>query len=310
MKTIFGPVPSRRLGRSLGIDVIPAKTCSYDCIYCESGPTTRLTCKRRTFVAPEDVLRDLEEYFRSRPGGADALTFSSPGEPTLYAALGELIRAVKKRYPSLPLVVLTNGSLLGDPGVRKDLLGADRVVPSLDAVTREVFLKVNRPHPSLDLDGIIEGLKAFRREYTGELHLEVMVVEGVNDHEAELKAIARIADLVKPEEVELNTVVRPPADLRSRGLSSKEMEAISLLFPLGKTRIIGCFHGPGTCGADPDLDRRVLDMVKIRPCTAPEMAASLGVSPEDLEAVLEKLLKEGRLERHRFDDREYLRIPS
>ena len=151
MATIFGPVPSRRLGRSLGIDVIPPKTCSYDCVYCESGPTTHLTVKRQAFVDPDQVIRDLLAYFQEYPDSADVLTFSSAGEPTLYEPLGELIREVKRHLRSLPLVVLTNGSLLWDAKVREALSAADRVVPSLDAVTKEVFQSLNRPHPSLDL---------------------------------------------------------------------------------------------------------------------------------------------------------------
>ena len=111
MKTVFGPVPSRRLGRSLGIDVIPPKTCSYDCVYCESGVTTHLTVRREAFVDPGQVISDLEDYFRRYPQGADVLTFSSAGEPTLYEPLGELIASIKRRFPLLPLIVLTNGSV-------------------------------------------------------------------------------------------------------------------------------------------------------------------------------------------------------
>ena len=306
MSTIFGPVPSRRLGRSLGVDVMPPKTCSYDCIYCESGPTTHLTVKRQAFVEPERVIGDLLAYFDEYPVGADVLTFSSAGEPTLYEPLGQLIREIKQRFQFLPLVVLTNGSLLWEAKVRQALLLADRVVPSLDAVTEVVFQKLNRPHPSLDLSLILEGLKAFRQDYRGQFHLEIMLVSGLNDHPEELKKIRPIIDLLRPDRVELNTIVRPPADPDSRGLSAPEMEAIRSLFPDDRTEIIGHFKGLRGIERDLNIDRRVMDMVRRRPCTVEEMAASLGVPLEDLQRTLTDLTKQEQIVRHVFDGLEYI----
>jgi wyosine [tRNA(Phe)-imidazoG37] synthetase (radical SAM superfamily) len=310
MKTIFGPVPSRRLGRSLGIDVVPLKTCSYDCVYCESGRTTHLTVERRPFVDPGKVILELEEYFTACPDGADVLTFSSGGEPTLYEPLGELIDAVKNRFPSMPLIVLTNGSLLWDPRVRRDLMRADRVVPSLDAATVESFNKVNRPHPTLDLDVIMEGLAAFRREYRGQLHLEVMLVASYNDQPSQLEAIRRVIDGLAPDQVELNTVVRPPADPEVRGLSGEAMEGILQYFPAGRTQIIGKFTGP--CGGTEsrDLKHRVLELLKRRPCTLPEMAVSLGVPKEVLDDTLTELTRQGHLSRYRFDGKDFYKFAS
>jgi len=211
MKHIFGPVPSRRLGRSLGIDVIAPKTCTFDCLYCESGRTTVLSLQRQHFVEPDEVLHELETYFREQPQGADVLTFSSAGEPTLYLGLGVLLEAVKRRFRHLPVVVLTNGSLLWDPVIRRELSLADRVVPSLDAVDKDVFARLNRPHQGLELEAIIEGLSAFRRDYRGQFHLEVMLVAGINDAQEHLRALARVAETLRPDRLELNTVVRPPA---------------------------------------------------------------------------------------------------
>lgn len=306
MITIFGPVPSRRLGRSLGIDVVPPKTCSYDCVYCESGPTTHLTVKRQAFVDPDQVLDDLLAYFRDFPDSADVLTFSSAGEPTLYEPLGELILEIKKHFQMLPLVVLTNGSLLWDAKVREALLAADRVVPSLDAVTEEVFRSLNRPHPSLDLGVILEGLKAFRKDYRGQFHLEVMLVSGFNDQPEELRKLRVIIDCLHPDQVELNTVVRPPADPCCRGLSSAEMEAVRQFFPAGSTEIIGRFKGFRGIERDLNTDQRVLDMVRRRPCTVEEMVASLGVPQEDLQATLADLLAREQIARHVFDGLEYV----
>lgn len=309
MKTIFGPVPSRRLGCSLGIDVIPSKTCSYDCVYCESGPTTHLTIKRQDFVTPGEVIHELEDYFAKHPRGADVLTFSSAGEPTLYEPLGELLSAIKKRFNSIPLVVLTNGSLLWDPKVRRDLLIADRVVPSLDAVTRDVFMGINHPHPALDLTTIVEGIGAFRREYHGQLHLEVLLVSGLNDTSDQLKKIAQVVDRISPDQVELNTVVRPPADCRFSGLSIDAMRKASTFFRPENTQIIGQFQAVGCMEKDSSLDERILDLARRRPCTAGEMALCLGVDAEQLRGALRRLLDGCQLAGSLFDEREYFCIP-
>jgi wyosine [tRNA(Phe)-imidazoG37] synthetase (radical SAM superfamily) len=306
MTTIFGPVPSRRLGRSLGIDVIPPKTCSYDCVYCESGPTTHLSVKRQAFAHPDEVIEDLLAYFQDYPESADVLTFSSAGEPTLYEPLAELIKEIKRQFSSLPLVVLTNGSLLWDPKVRTALLPADRVVPSLDAVTEEVFRNLNRPHPGLDLPLIIEGLKAFRKDYRKQLHIELMLVSGVNDHPDELKKIRSIIDILRPDKVELNTVVRPPAEPGSRGLSPPEMEAASRIFPAGSTEIIGRFRGFRGIERDSNIDRRLLEMVRRRPCTIEEMASSLGVPLDHLEQAITELIEKELIARHIFEGLEYV----
>ncbi len=306
MRTIFGPVPSRRLGRSLGIDVIPPKTCTHDCIYCESGHTTCLTLDRKAFVEPERVLRDLDAYFGRYPNSADVLTFSSAGEPTLYEPLGDLIRAIKKKFPALPLIVLTNGALLFDPRVRKDLARADRVVPSLDAVSDEVFQRINRPHPGIGISMILEGLEAFRREYKGRLHVEVMMVSGVNDHPHELKEIGTFISRLGPDEVELNTVVRPPADHMAESLSPEAMCRASTFFPHGITRIIGAFHGSSGEKSDESLARRIMGMVRRRPCTLDEMAASLGVTLEEARFTLRKLEESNRIVRYSVQDREFI----
>ncbi len=306
MTTIFGPVPSRRLGRSLGIDVIPPKTCSYDCLYCESGPTTHLTVKRQTFFDPDRVIPDLLAHFRDFPASADVLTFSSAGEPTLYEPLGELIRMIKRHFQSLPLVVLTNGSLLWDSRVREALMAADRVVPSLDAVTEAVFRSLNRPHPSLDLSLILEGLKAFRKDYRGQFHLEVMLVSGFNDHPDELKKMRPLIDLMHPDQVELNTVVRPPADPCCRGLSAAEMEAVRQFFPAGSTELIGRYKGFRGMERDLNTDQRIMDMVLRRPCTVEEMASSLGVPLEELQATLADLLAREQIAHHVVDGLKYV----
>jgi len=303
---IFGPVPSRRLGRSLGIDVIPAKTCSFDCIYCESGPTTLLTARRESFADPSEVLRQLDDFFHRFPNGADVITFSSAGEPALYLHLGELIAHISRKYPAFPLIVLTNGSLLWDPAVRKDLLKASRVVPSLDAITPGIFRAINRPHPSLNIPLILEGLRAFRREYKGQLHLEIMLASGVNDSSEELAALARAAEEIAPDRIELNTVVRPPARTGTRGLSNEQMKKAACCFPRELTQIIGVFNASGQDTCMDDLGERILQTIERRPCTISELAASLGVSEDKLEIESRKLERQDKLEMRSFGGRLFL----
>lgn len=306
MKSIFGPVPSRRLGRSLGVDVIPSKTCSFDCIYCESGPTTCLSVERQNFVYCSEVLEELRAFMRLNPNGVDVLTFSSAGEPTLYEPMGELISAVKKDYPQLPLIVLTNGSLLWKPEVRRGLMKADRVVPSLDAVTAVVFRKINRPHPSLEPGQIIEGIRAFRKDYKGKLHIETLLARGINDSPEELSAMARAIASMAPDKVELNTVVRPPAHAGTKGLTGEQMARAAQFFSSLHVEIIGAFEARAQTGSGQDIDRRIIETVERRPCTPAELAASLGVEIELVERESRKLEEEGRLRRVSFGGKSYI----
>ena len=295
MSYIFGPVPSRRLGRSLGIDVIPPKTCSFDCIYCESGPTTHLSVKREDFADPSAVLSELNAFLRLHPNATDVLTFSSGGEPTLYLGLGELIAALKKVYPRFPLIVLTNGSLLWDPEVRRSLLKADRVVPSLDAVTASVFRNINRPHPSLEPGQIIEGIRAFREEYKGQLHVEIALVSGVNDNAEELSALARALEPLRPDKIELNTVVRPPAREGTHGLTDAQMVRAASFFSPLKTEIVGVFASETQDNGADEIGIRIVETVARRPCTISELAVSLGVPEKRVELESRRLQEEGKV---------------
>lgn len=306
MENIFGPVPSRRLGRSLGVDVIPPKTCSYDCVYCESGRTTHLTVKRADFVEPDQVLQQLENYFQQHPGGAEVITFSSAGEPTLYKPLGTLLRAIKKRFSDLPLVVLTNGSLLWQAEVRADLMAADRVVPSLDAATPEVLQRINVPHPSLELGRILEGIKAFRRDYKGQFYLEVLMVAGCNDNPKHLAVLRKEIEALNADQIELNTVVRPPPQPDVLGLTEQELRAVARSLPPGNLRIIGRYCGSARAERQSCLALRVMELVRRRPCSIIEMAASMGLELSELDATLSRLEDRGVLERRLFRGIEYV----
>ncbi|NYT01814.1 MAG: radical SAM protein, partial [Methanosarcinales archaeon] len=206
MEYLFGPVLSRRLGLSMGVDLLPPKTCNMDCNYCEIGRTTCLTVQRQRYVPEERVMREIRSVSDS---DFDYLTFAGSGEPTLHSGLGRIIQAAKKSLGA-PVVVITNSSLLGSSEVRNEVAEADLVLPSLDAATQKTFEAINRPAPGLRIEDIVEGLKQFRREFSGEMWLEVMLVKGVNDHEA--PQIASLVEEIGPDRVQLNTVVRPPSE--------------------------------------------------------------------------------------------------
>ena len=212
MNSVFGPVPSRRLGRSLGIDPIPLKTCNWNCVYCQLGRTRPLVEVRKEYIPRRDILNELEKALAvHQPGDIDWITFVGSGEPTLHTGLGWLIRQVKS-HTDIPVAVITNGSLLIYPDVREDLLLADAVLPSLDAGSSRLYRRVNRPMPRYKFEGFLRGLSSFRQIYSGQLWVEVMLLQDLNDSEEALKDIAAALVDIQPDQVHLNVPVRPPAE--------------------------------------------------------------------------------------------------
>lgn len=212
MKYIYGPIPSRRLGQSLGIDTIPLKTCNWNCVYCQLGRTMPVTNERQEYFPRQEILAEVEQALAAHgPGEIDWVTFVGSGEPTLHSGLGWLLARVKA-LTALPVGVITNGSLLYQPQVRSELLLADAVMPSLDAGSAALYRRLNRPHPEVTFARLVEGLIAFRQEYKGKLWVEVMLMEGLNDSEAALRDIAAVLQLAQPDEVHLLLPTRPPAE--------------------------------------------------------------------------------------------------
>jgi wyosine [tRNA(Phe)-imidazoG37] synthetase (radical SAM superfamily) len=289
-KHIFGPVPSRRLGLSLGVDPVPFKTCSYDCIYCQLGRTTYKTVVRKEYVPLADILTDLDRRLETC-SAPDYFTLSGSGEPTLFARLGELIRQIKQRVQA-PVAVLTNGSLLWDPGVRASLQDADLVIPSLDAGDESLFRCVNRPHPSISFKKLVGGLIEFRRDFTGPIWLEVFLLGGVTAIESEVAKIASIVKEINPDRVHLNTVARPPAEEFAYPVSRKQLEQFA-----------GVFGEHAEVVADyPDYDTEfptsalvseedILNLLRRRPCSLKEVAAGLNAHPCELAKQMDYLLK-------------------
>ncbi|MEN6472483.1 MAG: radical SAM protein [Syntrophaceae bacterium] len=290
MGYLFGPVPSRRLGRSLGIDLVPFKTCTYDCIYCQLGRTTNLTLERREWVPLEAVVAELKEMLTSRP---DYITVSGSGEPTLYARLDELIAAIHA-LTDIPVAVLTNGSLLWQSEVRRQLREADLVIPSLDAGTPSLFQAVNRPHPGITFEKMTEGLALFREEYHGDYWLEVFILDGLTANISEVRRIASCAAAIGTERVQLNTVTRPPAEDYALGVDRRRLEDLATLFQ-PPAEVIADFHG---VHAQPDFTatrEAVLQMIRRRPCTLEDIGDGLGLHRHETLKYVEALVNSGRI---------------
>ena len=288
---LFGPVPSRRLGLSLGVDLVPYKVCSYDCIYCEVGPTTVKTLERKEYVPLEEVKAELEA-FRSLGIETDYITFSGFGEPTLHSGLGELIQWIRERFDQ-PIAVLTNGSLLKDPRVREELMGAHVVLPNLDAGTPRVFQMINRPHPRVSFHEMVEGIKTFTREFPGEVWLEIVLVRGINDNREELEALAKLVREIDPARIQLNTVVRPPAH-GGEPLSLKELETLVPLF--GSKAQVVAYPTYKRAKERKDLREAIVETAARRPCSKEDMAKVLGVNALEVAKYLDGLVGDGRLE--------------
>jgi wyosine [tRNA(Phe)-imidazoG37] synthetase (radical SAM superfamily) len=301
---VYGPVASRRLGFSLGVDIIPYKTCTLDCIYCQLGSTGKTSVRRGSWFPPKEILAQIKQAIDSGQR-IDVITFSGSGEPTLCRDLGKLIRAIKK-MTTLPVAVLTNATLLTRKEVRRDLLAADIVVPSLDAVTSRVFRRVNRPNAALDNARIIEGLVRFRREFRGEIRLEIMLVEGTNDAPSEIRALKAAADRIRPDEIELNTVFRPPAERGAAPLRPPALARIQARFG-PRARVVASFakkgQTPGT--ARRSLEEAVLATVGRRPQTAADIAAALGRHRDEVLKALTSLLGRRRVHERRHGGRIY-----
>jgi wyosine [tRNA(Phe)-imidazoG37] synthetase (radical SAM superfamily) len=299
---VFGPVPSRRLGFSLGVDPVVPKTCTLDCIYCELGPTTDLTVSRRRYVDIDDILEELSARLAEHPD-LDFITLSGSGEPTLNSDIGRLIDAIKSMSDA-PVAVLTNGTLLGDPDVRSALLRADVVAPSLDAVSRDAFRRINRPHESLDPAAIVDGLAAFAREFKGQIWLEVVFVKGINDDSDEIARIAEVIETVKPHKVHVNTVVRPPAVSGARPLSPERLQEIAAMLGPTAEVIVGP-AGPAQSKAMSDASSVIIEMAARRPVTSIDVARTIGISLASAVKILNQLEENGVLAVVRHDETLY-----
>ena len=285
---VYGPVPSRRLGRSLGVDLVPYKVCSYDCIYCQLGRTKEKTVDRRPYMPVEKIQAQL--YQKLKEGcRADHITVAGSGEPTLNSQIGSLIHDIKK-HTEIPVAVLTNGSLLWESEVRESILEADLVLPSLDAYHQEAFETINRPHPDIKFETMVEGLIAFRRQYPGEIWLEVFLLEGVNAAETDARQFKHWLQRINPQKVHLNTAVRPSAERYAQQVSPEKMVWFSKI--LGdKTEVITPYRDLEKYEGRVDVEEELLNLIARRPCTLIEISSGLSVHKNEILKYIEALLK-------------------
>ena len=286
-KHIYGPVPSRRLGISLGIDLVPLKVGNYNCVYCECGKSPRLVNERKEYVPVREVLDEVRDFLKNNPM-PDHLTLSGSGEPTLNSGVGWLIDRIKEEFPDCRIAVLTNGSLLWMENVRKGLMNADVVLPNLDGATKEAFLKIDRPHPDLKLEDVLEGIRKFSMEFRfkdprKEIWLEVFIVEGVNTNKRNIEALREAIRRIDPDRVQLNTLDRPGAVKGLKPAPMKTLEKVKDGLNLPHVEIVSRFRNRKEFAAyRKNVEDTILDTVSRRPSTAEDLVNILGIAESDL----------------------------
>lgn len=300
---IFGPVPSRRFGRSLGIDLNKRKACTLDCVFCQLGQTTNRTVTQEAFVPVQTVLAEIKQWLE-QDGQADVLTFSGSGEPTLHPGLGEIIQGIRSMC-SRRVLLLTNSTLFDRAEVRQAAKGADMVKYSLSAWDQESFEQINRPHPQISFSAMLEGLAAFRREFSGRLFQEVFVIQGLNDQVEQMHRISRLSRDIQPDRVQLNTAVRPPAQSWVKPVGPERLELLA-----------GCFEPPAEIIAEfrseqkPEIritGEEILDMLKRRPCTLDDVAQSFNLHPNEATKYLGRLVRREEVQAETRKDATYYR---
>lgn len=295
-RLVYGPVPSRRLGASLGVDVVPLKVCSFGCTYCQLGPTQRLTTRRRAFYPVRTILSQVARRLQNCTP-PDAVTIAGSGEPTLFAGLGELVKGLKD-LTHLPVALLTNGSLLSREAVRREARGVDLLLPSLDAGDEQTFQRVNRPAAGLTLAGVVDGLARFRAQFAGQIWLEVMLLAGITDTPESVTLIAGLARRLTPDRVQLNTPVRPTFELDAAPVSPQRLERLARLFEPPAEIIAEGQPQVGRQAARPsESDADVVSLLQRRPCTLDDIAAGLALHPNEIAKALGRLQREGKVHR-------------
>lgn len=293
-KHIFGPVPSRRLGISLGVDLVIHKICSLDCVYCECGKTTVLTCRTKEYVRLIDVKKELDHYWKNN-ADPDFITFSGSGEPTLNSRLGEVIDYIKEKKPDIKVAVLTNSTLICDPGVGRALLKADLVVPSLDAVTKKAFSRINRPHADLDLNEIVNCLEAFAKNYRGKIWLEVFILPGINDCESDLLELKQAIKRINPEMIQINTLDRPGTLSDIKPASRQQLEKVIRILGFPNAEIIAKGNDIKAGILRKDIKAAIVETIHRRPCTKKDLLQILGVEKEVMDKVIHVLEQEKKI---------------
>lgn len=308
MKYLFGPVNSRRLGLSQGIDLLPPKICTFNCIYCEIGSTTIATCERKEYTPTHEIIAEINQLLADQNAvdHLDVFTITASGEPTLHSGIGKIIRHIKNKT-NKPVAVLTNGSLFDQQKVREDLMEADIIIPSLDSARQSSYRKINRPAPCAKLDAIIEGLEEFAKKFKGKLWLEILFAKGINDSPEDIAALKCALQKINPDRIQLNTVARPPLEEFAKPLSQEEMESIARQFDQ-PVEILVDFTTRNREKFRSVTEKDILHMLRRRPCTAFDVSEALNIEPTATEEQLKKMEQAGQLTKTRHHDKEYYQI--
>ena len=285
---IYGPVPSRRLGLSLGVDLVPPKTCDYDCLYCQLGRTSTLTARIEPYIGAQDIIDALRGRLASGPR-PDYITMAGSGEPTLNSELEAVISGVRELC-EIPVAVLTNGSLLGEARVLRACLLADLVLPSLDAGDEETFRKVNRPCPDLSFAAVVEGLVGLREAYEGPIWLEVMLLQDINSGDGYIEKIRDCIERIGPDEIHLNTVRRPPAESTARPVPPQRLEEVREM--LGPKAVVIRESAAAAAAKSAVDEAELLALISRRPCTRRHIAQAFGVNEIEALKILSRLVEE------------------
>lgn len=311
MSYFYGPVPSRRLGLSLGLDLICAqerglrKICSFNCTYCQLGQGGRITLRRFSYADLSEIEKELKKIVARRPK-IDYITISGSGEPTLHKDLGGIIRLIKRVTKNkYPVCLITNSSLLYRKEVRRELKGADLIIPSLDAASARTFLKINRPHKGVKFKNIIKGLIDLRREFKGKIWLEIMLLGGVNDTFAEAEQFKKIIEKIRPDKVQINLPVRPPLapiKLPDRRTVQRIKRIIG-----GNVEVVGKFSSQ-RCRRNKkqDVRKAVLNFLKIRPARINELESSIDAGADKIRREVKSLIIKGEIRERVYRQKKYL----
>lgn len=291
-KYLYGPVPSRRLGRSLGVDIVPAKICTLDCVYCQVGRTTRKSTVRQDFVDIEAVIAELRDRIAARVA-TDYITIGGSGEPTLHARLGELIERIKD-LTTIPVALLTNGTLFDRTEVRAEASEAAVVIPSLDAGDEASFEAVNRPAPGISIEKLVSGLSRFRDEFSGQIWLEVFLIEGMNTRPEQIGRLKDLIAQIRPDKVQLNSAVRPAAEAGIEPVSEERLAVIARQIG-GHCEIIGAAPAVEPTRHERRACADVLSMLKRRPCSILDVAAGLAITESEAATHIAALQRQGAI---------------
>ncbi len=297
-KHLFGPVHSRRLGYSLGVDLVPFKYCPLNCVYCEVQSTDHLTLERREFFPLEEITGELGDFLKTKPE-LDYITFSGAGEPTLYSRIGEIVRFIKDEFPGYKLALLTNGTLLNSSSLRQEILPCDLILPSLDACRQQTFRIINQPHPALTAEGLVEALISLRDDYQGQIWLEVFIIAGINDSEEELACLCGAIARIRPDLVQINSLDRPGAEAWVKAAGDAVLTKVLNYFSARldmPVEIIAKTHQDNLAVAVPeDIEAAIAATLKRRPSTAEDLSATLGLHINEVSKFLRQLHAEQKI---------------